>query len=140
MKKLLLTAALGLAMATGAMAESKSELSAPIVMCLQFIGPNADKLGLDDAQKAELKRFMTEEVPGVAAYDKEVTAMRADLRGMIHMGGDKDARMALAEKIGAAETKRLMMRSNCADHWRGVLSKEQFAEVLAMAKKAMGGM
>lgn len=133
MKTLILSSVLGLAMAGAAFASSTTGLSAPIVMCTGVIAKNADALKLDDSQRAVLKEWLATMPEKRKGFEVEVVAMRADLAKAIRSGAAKEERMALAEKIGAAETKLLMMRSDCADHWRGVLSEEQFAQMLELA-------
>lgn len=34
---------------------------------------------------------------------------------------------------GALEARLVMLRSDCTDHWRAVLTEDQFARMLAMA-------
>ena len=63
----------------------------------------------------------------------EYTARRREMRQAIVDNAPVADREALAAKIGANETALVMMRSNCVDHWRTVLTPEQFAEVIAMA-------
>lgn len=133
MKTLVLSAVLGLAMAGTGFAAGNSGLSAPIVMCTPVIAKNAEALKLDEGQQAILKDWLATKPAMRKGFEAEVVAMRADLTKAILTGAAKEDRMALAEKIGDAETKLLMMRSDCADHWRGVLSEEQFAMVLELA-------
>lgn len=137
MKTLILSAALGLAATSASFAAGDNGLSTPIVKCTPVIAKNAEALKLDEKQQAILKDWLAKMPAKRKGFEAEVIAMRTELRNAIHIGAPKEDRMAMAEKIGAAETQLLMMRSNCADHWRGVLSEEQFAQML---KIASGGM
>jgi len=136
MKSIILSTALGLAMASTAFAAETTELSAPIVMCTPVVAKNAEALALDEKQQAAVKEWLATMPEKRKAFEADVIAMRAELRKAIHEGAPKEDRMALAEKVGDAETKMLMMRSDCADHWRSVLTEDQFAKMLeiAMAK------
>ena len=60
-------------------------------------------------------------------------AARAELRAAIIAGAPADERQALAAKVGEMETKLVMMRSNCTDHWRATLTEAQFAKMLELA-------
>lgn len=140
MKHVLLTAALIAALPMAALAESKpltpeqKGLSAPVIMLTPVLAANADALGLDEAQKAAVKAFVAEMPAKRMALEDATVALRTELRGKIAQGAPVAERQALAQQIGENETKLVMMRSNCTDHWRGVLSAEQFAKLLELAK------
>ncbi|SEQ03503.1 hypothetical protein [Thalassovita taeanensis] len=133
MKPFILFAALVCAMATGATAAPRSELSAPIVAYTPVIVKNAEALELTAEQRADLKAWMATMPAKRMAKEAEAIALRAQLRAAINTGALVAERQALAEQIGTAETELLMMRSGCVDHWREVLSPAQFAKVLEIA-------
>jgi hypothetical protein len=135
--RLILTTALVLALPMMAQAQMKMPqekgLSAPVVAMTQVLAKNADALQLDDAQRAALKEWLDAMPAKRGAFEDEIVAMRAELRAAIIEGKPVEERQALADRIGAAETELVMMRSNCVDHWRGVLSADQFAQLIALA-------
>ena len=111
MKSILLGAAMALALGAPSFAQQNQparEISAPIVAFTLVIVKNADALELTEAQRAEL-------------------------RAAIIAGAPADERQALAAKVGEMETKLVMMRSNCTDHWRATLTEAQFAKMLELA-------
>jgi hypothetical protein len=119
----------------GAMAPAPAAgngLSAPVIMLTPFVRDNADALGLSEAQRAALKAWLERPNQRVVV-EGETVALRSELRAAIVSGAPRDVRLALAEKIGANEAKLVMFRSDCADHWRGVLTPEQFAKLLVLA-------
>jgi hypothetical protein len=107
-------------------------LSAPVILLTPFVRDNADALNLSEAQRADLKAWL-EKPNARAVVEDETVALRAELRAAIVSGAPREARVALAEKIGANETRLVMFRSDCVDHWREVLSAEQFAQLLVLA-------
>ena len=135
MNKLLLvmTLILGMNMAS---ARDVSELSDPIVAYVGVIAKNADTLALTDAQKAELKSWKAVAQPKREAMEDQVVQARAQLRDMINSGAPKIKRVQLANKIGKMEAQLMMLRSNCTDHWRKVLTPKQFGTVVELAKSA----
>ncbi len=132
MKKLALTAIAAALVATSALAQGPREISAPIVAFTPVIVKNADALNLTEAQRADLKEWTSTMPAKRKAIEAEAIEARAALRQAIIDGAPQDERMALAEKVGAVETKLVMMRSACTDHWRGVLTPEQFAQMVAI--------
>ncbi|WP_137701102.1 Spy/CpxP family protein refolding chaperone [Marimonas lutisalis] len=133
MKPFVLSAAIAACVATGALADAKSELSKPIVAFTPVIVKNADALELTEAQRADLKEWVDTMPAKRKAIEAEALAARAALRAAIIAGAPADERKALAAKVGEMETKLVLMRSNCTDHWRGVLSEAQFAKMLDLA-------
>ncbi|WP_370868038.1 copper chaperone PCu(A)C [Phaeovulum sp.] len=107
-------------------------LSAPVILLTPFVRDNAEALNLNEAQRADLKAWL-EKPNARAVVEEETVALRAELRAAIVSGAPREARAALAEKIGANETRLVMFRSDCVDHWREVLSAEQFAQLLVLA-------
>ena len=107
-------------------------LSAPVIMLTPFVRDNADALALNEAQRADLAAWLAKPNERVAV-EKETVALRAELRAAIVAGAPREARAALAEKIGANEARLVMFRSDCTDHWREVLTPEQFAQLLVLA-------
>ncbi len=135
MKRLLFTAAMVLA-ATTAQAQQQpapQELSAPIVALTGVLAKNADTLSLDDAQRADLKAWVDTMPAKRKALEAEARAARAALREAILTGAPQGEREALAQEVGQLETRLVLMRSNCTDHWRTVLSEDQFAQLVALA-------
>ncbi len=128
MKRILLSAAL---IATAGFAQA--ELSKPIVAYTPVVMKNADALNLTDAQRADVAEWKATMPAKRKAIEAETIALRAELRRAINQGQPTEARQALAEQIGAKETQLLMMRSGCVDHWRALLSEEQFAKMLELA-------
>lgn len=135
MKSILLTTVLAVAVALPAAAQQnrRSELSLPIVAYTPIIAKNVEALELNEAQRADLKAWLEAMPAKRKAMESEAVALRAQLREAINAGAPQEERQALAEKVGAAETKLVMMRSACTDHWRDVLSEAQFARVLQLA-------
>ncbi|MBW6506052.1 MAG: copper chaperone PCu(A)C [Rhodobacteraceae bacterium] len=119
-------------MGMAAPAAAGNGLSAPVIMLTPFVRDNADKLGLNEAQRADLKAWL-EKPNQRLVVEAETVALRAELRAAIVMGAPKADRQALADKIGANEAKLVMFRSDCTDHWREVLSAEQFTQLLMLA-------
>lgn len=118
--------------ASTAMAEGPRELSAPIVAFTPVIVKNADALNLTEAQRADLKQWTSTMPAKRKAIEEEARQARAALRQAIVDGAPQTEREALAQKVGQMETRLVLMRSACADHWREVLSEEQFAQMVAL--------
>ncbi len=134
MSKLLLSAALGLLLAGAAGAQPmRSELSSPIVSFTPVIVKNAEALALTPEQKADLKNWTATMPAKRKALEAEAISLRGLLRDAIVSGAPQAERQALAEQVGDAETRLVMMRSACTDHWRGVLTQDQFAMLLDLA-------
>ena len=138
MKHFALTTALAVALALPATAQQarRSELSLPIVAYTPVIAKNADALQLNEEQLSALKAWLDTMPAQRKALEGEAIALRARLRDAINAGSPQEERQALAEQIGDAETRLVMMRSACTDHWRGILTPEQFAmmQEIAMAR------
>jgi hypothetical protein len=134
---LMLAAALGLALAAPAQAQQATPqdigLSAPVIALMPILAKNGDALKLDAKQKAGVKEWAETMGPKRMALEKETAAQRAQLRKMIVADAPKADREALARKIGESESTLIMMRSNCVDHMRKLLSAEQLAEAVKMA-------
>lgn len=122
----------GMGMGGTAPAAAGNGLSAPVIMLTPFVRDNADALNLNEAQRADLKAWL-EKPNARAVVEEETVALRAELKVAIIAGAPREARLALAEKIGANEAKLVMARSDCADHWREVLTPAQFAQLLVLA-------
>ena len=137
MKRFLLSTALLLAAAPAIHAQQGNmkgrELSAPIVAYTPVVKKNADALGLTEAQRADLQAWISTMPAKRKAVEAEALEARAALRAAINAGAPVEERQKLAETVGAYETKLVMMRSACADHWREVLTEAQFAQMLAIA-------
>lgn len=108
-------------------------LSAPVVALTGFIAKNMDALALDEAQRAAVKEWVTTMPAKRGALEDDTAALRADLRAAILSNAPQEDRTALAEQIGANETALVLMRSNCVDHWRAVLTEAQFEQALNIA-------
>ncbi len=108
-------------------------LSAPVIALTPVLMRSVDALKLDDKQKEELKVWVSTKPQIRAALEDEVAADRAKLRAMIAGNAPRAEREALAKTIGANETRLIMMRSDCVDHWRAALSQDQFAQLLKLA-------
>ncbi|WP_424942549.1 hypothetical protein [Aliiroseovarius crassostreae] len=139
MKPLFLAAAMACAMALPATAQqsqpAKTGLSRPVIMLTGILNKNQDVIGLDATQKEDLKNWVASMPAQRKALEDETVALRAEMKAAIIKGAPVKERQALAEKIGANETKLVMMRSNCTDHWREVLTPEQFAMLIEIATK-----
>ncbi len=133
MKKFLLGTAVALAFATPSFAQDTSELSTPIVVFTPVIMKNVEALALTEAQRSDLEQWVATKAPERQAVEAEAVATRATLRDAIIAGAPVAERQALAETVGALETKLVMMRSDCTDYWRGALTDEQFAKLLELA-------
>ncbi|MCK8464501.1 hypothetical protein MUY35_11625 [Aliiroseovarius sp. S1339] len=139
MKPLLFATALSLSLTGAALAQmqpsnpAQTGLSRPVIQLTGILAKNMDALELDETQRAALKDWVAT-MPAVRkALEAETVQLRADLRKAIVEGAPSDERQAIADKIGANEVKLVMMRSNCTDHWRQVLSEAQFAKLIDMA-------
>ncbi|WGW05027.1 Spy/CpxP family protein refolding chaperone [Tropicibacter oceani] len=135
MKTYVLAAVLGLATATAAFAAPPAELSDPIVAYTPVIAKNADLLGLTEEQRADLKAWLASMPAQREALQNAAVEARAVLRAAIKDGAPVETRQKMAEEVGKLETQLVMMRSNCVDHWRGVLSEAQFAQMLELAEQ-----
>lgn len=133
MRKLIVSAALVCGLATAAFAGPNPELSDPIVVLTSVIGKNADALALTEDQRANLKAWVSTMPAQRQIVEDQAVQTRAKLRQAILDGAPVEDRQALADQIGALETQLVMMRSNCVDHWRAVLTPEQFAKALELA-------
>ncbi len=133
MKKFLLGTAVALAFATPSFAQDKSELSSPIVQFTPVLMANADALELTEAQRGDLEQWLATKPAERDAVEAEAVSARSALRDAIIAGAPVDERQAMAETVGALETKLVMMRSGCVDHWRETLTEEQFAKLLELA-------
>jgi len=89
---------------------------------------------LTEAQRADLAQWIDTKPAQRKAVEAEAIAARAALRNAIDAGMPRVERQTLADRIGALEAQLVMMRSDCTDHWRSVLTEEQFTRMLAMAR------
>ena len=94
---------------------------------------NADTLELSAEQRADLTAWLDTMPAKRKALEAEAMTARAALRAAILAGTPTAEREALAQTVGAYETRLVMMRSTCTDHWRAVLRPEQFAKLLTLA-------
>jgi hypothetical protein len=124
----------GAAMPDTGNAQNARELSAPIVAYTGVIKANADALELTEAQRADLAEWINTAPAKRKVVEAEALAARAALRNAINAGLPRVERLKLADRIGALEAQLVMMRSDCTDHWRSVLTEEQFTRMLAMAR------
>lgn len=137
MKRLLFPALLALAAATSAQANSHGknrqqprELSAPIVRLTPVIRMNADALALTAEQRADLQAWLSTMPAKRTALEAEALQARAALRSAILTGAPEAERAALAQRVGEYEVKLVTMRGKCVDHWRSVLTADQFARAV----------
>lgn len=136
MKSALLAASIlvGASLPQSGHAQQARDLSAPIVAHTAVIMKNADALELTEAQRADLAQWIDTKPAQRKAVEAEALAARAALRDDIDAGTPRVERQKLADRIGALEAQLVMMRSDCTDHWRSVLTQEQFTRMLAMAR------
>ncbi|MBS0125927.1 Spy/CpxP family protein refolding chaperone [Thetidibacter halocola] len=132
MKHFFLASAFALAAST-AFAAMPGELSDPIVAFTPVIAKNADTLELTETQRADLKAWLETMPAQREALQNEAVAARAALRDAIVAGAPAAERQSLADAVGKLETQLVMMRSDCTDHWRAVLTEAQFAKMLELA-------
>ncbi|WP_095590270.1 Spy/CpxP family protein refolding chaperone [Actibacterium ureilyticum] len=136
MKHLILCTAAAIGLGTMALAEQPArprELSAPIVAFTPLLVKNADALSLTEDQRAALKDWLATMPAKRKAIEAEALTARAALRAAIITGAPQEQRQSLADEVGRLETQLVLMRSACTDHWRAVLSPEQFAQLLTLA-------
>lgn len=138
MQRFLLSAALAVVLPMAAIAQEafdaqKAGLSQPVILLTPALAQNADALQLTDEQRAAVQAWMAEMPAKRVAVEKEAVELRTELRRMIAAGAPVAEREALAAQIGTKETEMAMMRSACADHWRDILTADQFAELLRLA-------
>lgn len=110
-----------------------TELSQPIIALTGVLAKNADALALTDDQRVALKAWLDVAPAKRKQVETEVIAQRAALRAAIIAGAPVTEREAMAKQIGATEAQLIMMRSNCTDHWRAVLTADQFAQLVTLA-------
>ncbi len=138
MRNSIKTLALTLAIATGlgahqVHASDTGELSTPIIRLTKVIAQNADALELSADQRSDLKAWIDTMPEKRQALEADARGKRAQLRAAILDNAPRADRQALAQEIGVLETRLVMMRSDCVDHWRDTLTKDQFAQALALA-------
>jgi len=138
MRNSIKTLALILAIATGlgahqAHASDKGELSKPVIRLTKVIAQNADALELTADQRTDLKAWLESKPAQRQALEADARGKRAQLRAAIIDNAPRADRQALAQDIGVLETRLVMMRSDCVDHWRATLSQEQFAKAMDFA-------
>lgn len=133
MKAMFLAAALAAATALPAAAQEARELSAPIVAFTPVIKANADALELTEAQRADLANWLATMPAKRKALEADALSARAALREAIVAGAPQEERQPLAARVGELETKLVMARSGCTDHWRETLTEAQFAKMLELA-------
>ncbi|WP_253445371.1 hypothetical protein [Halomonas sp. Y3] len=136
MRPVILFSALALAFASHATVAAErdvSELSSPIVLLTPAVARNADQLSLNETQREAVQEWMATSPAVREALEDRVVAARAELREMIVQGEERAKREEKAAAIGELEAELLLMRSDCADHWRSVLDEEQFAQALELA-------
>ena len=138
MRNSIKTLALILAIAMGfsahqAQAADLDDLSAPIIRLTKVIAKNADALDLDAEQRADLKTWLESKPAQRKAVEADARGKRAQLRAAILDNAPRADRQALAQEIGVLETRLVMMRSDCVDHWRATLTKDQFAQAIELA-------
>lgn len=122
-------------MGSAAIAQDARELSAPIVAFTPVLVKNADALNLTEAQRADLKAWTSTMPAKRKAIEAEAMNARAALRQAIIDGAPQEQREALAQEVGALETRLVLARSACTDHWRTVLTEAQFAQMVEIAQK-----
>jgi hypothetical protein len=132
------TLTLILAIATGlgahqAHAGDTGELSTPIIRLTKEIAQNADALELTADQRTDLKAWLETKPAKRQALEADARGKRAQLRAAIIDNAPRADRQALAQDIGVLETRLVMMRSDCFDHWRATLSQDQFAQAMELA-------
>ncbi|HKK86703.1 MAG TPA: hypothetical protein VJ942_14395 [Roseovarius sp.] len=138
MRNSIKTLALILAIATGlgahqAHASGTGELSKPVIRLTKVIAQNADALELTADQRTDLKAWLESKPAQRQALEADARGKRAQLRAAIIDNAPRADRQALAQDIGVLETRLVMMRSDCVDHWRATLSQEQFAKAMDFA-------
>ena len=138
MRNSIKTLTLILAIATGlgahqAHASGTGELSKPVIRLTKVIAQNADALELTADQRTDLKAWLESKPAQRQALEADARGKRAQLRAAIIDNAPRADRQALAQDIGVLETRLVMMRSDCVDHWRATLSQEQFAQAMDFA-------
>lgn len=135
MNRLAIIALAAALMGTTATAQDARELSAPIVAFTPVLVKNADALNLTEAQRADLKTWTSTMPAKRKAIEAEATNARAALRQAIIDGAPQEKREALAQEVGALETRLVLARSACTDHWRSVLTEAQFSQIVSIGQK-----
>jgi len=138
MRNIIKTTALILAIATGlgahhAKASNMDDLSSPIIRLTKTIAQNADTLDLTTAQRADLKAWIESKPAQRKAVEADARGKRAQLPAAILDNAPRADRQVLAQELGVLETRLVMMRSDCVDHWRATLTEDQFAQALELA-------
>lgn len=137
MKSLYLSATIILSCLLPAHAETPKparELSAPLVRMTPVIKQNADMLELTEAQRADLADWLSIMPAKRMALEAQAREARAALRQAVLDGAPEAELQPLADKVGALEVTLVMTRARCVNHWREVLSPEQFAQAVSLTR------
>ncbi|MEW6445110.1 MAG: hypothetical protein ACOZAQ_00150 [Pseudomonadota bacterium] len=119
---------------TTVMAEPSVQLASPIVELVPIVRSQADSLKLSADQKAKLDTWMADAPGKRKAVEQEQIELRAKLRSAIFSMNADDERKMLIDQISANEARLLSMRAKCVDFLRGLLTAEQFDNVVAAYK------
>ena len=85
------------------------------------------------AQRADLKAWIESKPAQRKAVEADARGKRAQLPAAILDNAPRADRQVLAQELGVLETRLVMMRSDCVDHWRATLTEDQFAQALELA-------
>lgn len=124
---------LAIALAAGAgLAQAKSvpgDGALPVVELMPLTMKHEADLKLSAEQIKSLEDFRKQAMPGRVAVQKQIVALRGELRMAILENKPQAQRDDLMKQIADAEVKHFQGRDRCVEHVRKTLSAEQFAEL-----------
>jgi hypothetical protein len=124
---------LAIALAAGAgLAQAKSvpgDGALPVVELMPLTMKHEADLKLSAEQIKSLDDYRKQAMPGRVAVQKQILALRGELRMAILENKPQAQRDDLMKQIAEAEVKHFQGRNTCVEHVRKTLSAEQFAEL-----------
>lgn len=113
-------------------APAAGDATAPIVELMPIVMRHEQALQLTPEQSAALAAYRREAAPVRMAIQKNLLALRANLRQAILHNAPQSQREALMDQITQAELMHMQSRNRCAEFLRQTLSAEQFERVKAL--------
>lgn len=107
----------------------EGDKSFAIVGGMAFVVKHMDELALTQEQKDVLMKFRQEEAPRRMVLEKNIVALRGNLRQAILSGEPQEKRDELIEQIILSELAHIQIRNRCVDLLRKTLTTGQFDKV-----------
>lgn len=124
---------LAIALAAGAgLAQAKSvpsDAAIPVVELMPLTMKHEADLKLSTEQIKSLDDYRKQAMPGRVAAQKQIVALRGELRMAILENKPQAQRDDLMKRIADAEVEHFKGRDRCVEHVRKTLTAEQFAEL-----------